>query len=95
MPLIPGSQLSPTTKDEVLRRFINRYTGDFKPEWVRMANKWGCEYICYFDTDEDWLNSSCFHVKEDGSLDDRYVRCETNHPVDPQQTMRPMSRVPS
>lgn len=95
MPLIPGNKLSPKAKSEALERFVNRYTGDFTPEWVKLSRKFGKDYICYFDSDEAWLNSSCFYVKEDGLLDDRYIRCEPNYPADPQHTMKPMSRVPS
>jgi len=95
MRLIPGSELNPKAKRKALRRYINRYTGDFTPEWVLTARKAGKDYVCYFDSDEEWLNSSNFYVCDDGTLDDRFVRCETNYPVDPQQTMKPMSRIPS
>jgi len=71
-----GSELSSTDQKYVLRAFTHRYTGDHKPNWTNSPWKFG-EYPLHFKDDKDWLENTKFFVTKNGSLDNRYNRCES------------------
>jgi len=73
-----GSQLHPKVQKDVKRRFVHRFTKDHKPEWANRARPDGKPYKPQFASDQDWLNNTSFHIKSDGTLDNRYKYCCSN-----------------
>jgi hypothetical protein len=74
--MVLGSDLSPSVKREALARFINRYTGDHKPDWVKRATSTYL-YPVQFRDDEEWLANTRFAVTAKGELDRRIIHCES------------------
>ncbi len=70
-----GTELHPSDREHVLAAYVHRYTGDFKPKWVK-DGKWnGGEYPLQFVDDADWLANTEFRVKSNGRLDERCHAC--------------------
>lgn len=67
-----GSELSPKTQTEALRLFINRYTGENCPKWVKQASQ---KPPVQFADDREWLANTYFHVTKTGDLSKKHRFC--------------------
>lgn len=74
-----GSELNEVAQRAALAKFVNRFTGDHVPRWVRDAD---VSYPLQFAGDKDWLANTEFHVRQDGYLDERFSQCYS-HPTWP------------
>ena len=73
-----ASTLSPTLQQGLLRRFLYRYTGDNKPNWVRDAESKGQRYPLHFKDDKDWLAHTEVAINSKGELDKRNTSCRSS-----------------
>jgi len=69
-----GTELSTYSRQQVLSRFVHRFTGDNLPDWACFTNKAYQEHP-HFADDDDWLANTSFYVRDDGGLDERYTHC--------------------
>jgi hypothetical protein len=75
---IIGSNLAVSVQQECLRRFVNRFTGDHRPSWIKTPRPNGKSYPLHFASDVDWLAHTVFNVKADGTLNERFHHCESS-----------------
>jgi hypothetical protein len=71
-----GSELRPEVQREVLARYTMRDTPPNRPNWT-LNGPDGKPYPLQFASDSDWLANTFFYVKQDGTLDERFARCES------------------
>ena len=81
--LVLGSDLDIKVQAYCLAAFVHRYTGRHTPRWVMEENEKRKEKgldpcPLHFSSDMDWLSHTRFFVKSDGTLDQRYRRCESH-----------------
>ena len=67
-----GTELHPKDREYVLSAYINRYTKDHIPQWVRNSD---FKYPVQFSNDLDWLENTFFRTRKDGRLDQRVISC--------------------
>lgn len=73
---IMGDRLSPALQAEALRRYVHRYTGNHKPDWVRGGMPDGNPYPLQFADDADWLAHTQFAMNKRGdNFDNRHHAC--------------------
>jgi len=70
-----GNQLSPAERQQVLSRFVNRFTGNYTPPWSRIKRTDGSAYMVHFKDDEEWLANTEFAVTSSGKLDNSAKYC--------------------
>jgi hypothetical protein len=68
-----GSELSQSEQQEALNRFVHRYTGNHKPQWV-MHHKTPLQ----FKDDADWLAHTRFAVTKAGKLHNGVKYCQSS-----------------
>ena len=73
-----GKQLTPQDQKMVLAAYVHRFTMDHLPAWAQ-----GTKYPVQFASDQEWLETTYFHVKKNGNLDNRFHPC-LSHPTWPQ-----------
>ena len=64
-----ASLLPPNGREEVLRRFTNRFTCDHVPAWACKKQPDGSYPAPQFATDEEWLSNTIVRTRKDGQLD--------------------------
>lgn len=81
-------------RDEVLRRFVHRFTCDHVPSWALRRRPDGSYYAPQFASDEEWLANTVVRTRRDGWPDERFGSCETSGQVWPlgQSLAAPYSR---
>ena len=72
-----GADLHPIDKDEVLRSFVHRFTGEHKPQWATGTMPDGKPYPVQFRDDTDWLMHTRFAVTKRGRLNHNVHQCES------------------
>jgi hypothetical protein len=77
MKQVLGTQLSKSARREALNRFLYRFTGDHKPQWVSAGMPDGSPYPLQFKDDNDWLANTRFWVTSEGDLSENYDSCES------------------
>lgn len=60
--MIPGDQLSLALKNEALRAYSMRYTGEHVPDWSKKAAPNGSFYAPQYQNDAEWLSKTSFPV---------------------------------
>jgi hypothetical protein len=65
--LIKGRHLTEHQKRLVLNAFVNRFTGEHKPQWANKKMPNGEEYKPLYKTDDEWINDYSFYFIKDGS----------------------------
>ena len=78
MNMLAGSQLNDSAKREALQRFVNRFTGQHRPQWVNEPMPDGSAYPVQFRDDADWLANTRFYVTKNGRLDKRTTACQSS-----------------
>ena len=73
-----GNDLNYSTRAEVLRAFVHRFTGDHKPDWARKPRPDGTAYPLQFKDDADWLANTFFAINRDGSLSAKQHFCSSS-----------------
>ena len=73
-----GNLLHPDDQKHVLRRFVHRYTGNHKPDWVNSNRMIKRAMPVQFKDDAEWLANTQFRVRDDGRLDKRVSYCMSN-----------------
>lgn len=71
MKLIAGYNLTQAQREQVLRRYTNRYTGEHVPTWAD-TNKFQPTH----QTDIEWVNDHAFYIRKDGKLSNLHKHCE-------------------
>jgi hypothetical protein len=70
-----GDELDARDKVYVKAQFVNRWTGDWTPQWVEYSD---CETPKQFEDDADWLRHSYFATDEDsGRVEREFERCHS------------------
>lgn len=72
-----GACLTSELRQQVLARFINRYTGEHRPSWVTRG---GHASPPLYATDLEWLHNTEFAIRADGQLDGRVKHCMSHPP---------------
>ena len=73
-----GSQLSPSDQQQVLSRYIHRFTGDHRPQWASKLMPNGKRYPLQFTNDQEWLHNTLFAVRKNGQINNKYNYCESH-----------------
>ena len=71
-----GSELRKSEQAFVVHAYTGRFTKEHRPSWSSRPDCSECPV--QFETDEEWLENTKFHVKNSGQLDSRYQQCESN-----------------
>lgn len=74
---IKGINLTKSDQIYVLAAYVHRFTGEHRPKWANGLRPDGTPYRVQFKSDIDWLENTIFFVKNDGTLDGRFKRCES------------------
>lgn len=69
-----GTELSAPVQADALRRYVHRFTGDHKPQWVKDEAKTPLQFI----DDRDWLAHTRFAVTKRGALHGSIHHCESS-----------------
>lgn len=72
-----ASTLPTEIQKRLLQQYINRYTGEHKPAWVRSAESQGVIYPLQFKDDRDWLEHTEVAITSKGQLDARHRACRS------------------
>jgi len=78
---LKGSELHRDDKKHVLAAYCHRFTGEHRPNWVRLKMDSECgpvlkkQYPIQFENDSEWLENTLFTVKKNNRLDMRVKRC--------------------
>lgn len=85
-----GGELSRKVQKEALASFVQRFTGDHKPEWAYSHWKDSLKYPLQFVDDRDWLENTLFAVTERGALDQRIDYCHSSPtwPLNPELRLK-------
>jgi hypothetical protein len=75
---VKGSKLSPSQQAQVLRVYVNRFTGDNHPAWAKQLRPDGSAYPVQFLNDSDWLENTLFFVTKSGELNKRHKFCHSS-----------------
>ena len=82
---VTGNCLTVQDKKHVLDSFVHRFTMDHKPKWANRTMPNGKLPKVQFRSDQEWLNTTEFAVKNDGTLDFRFCYCRST-PTFPEGT---------
>lgn len=72
---VKGNELSPECQQYAKTAFVNRFTGDNKPQWAYEEWKDGQPHPLQFANDEEWLANTSFEVRKDGKINRRCYTC--------------------
>lgn len=76
-PYCYGHLLCPEDQEYVLGYYVNRFTGEHRPEWANRLMSNGEKYHSQFSTDLDWLKHTLFNTLKNGRLDKSVESCNT------------------
>jgi hypothetical protein len=85
--LVRGTDLSPQAREQVLSRFVYRWTADNPEREAAWRNLSQPKLPFRNVSDEDWLASHAFHVRDDGLLDERYGHAESAALLPPEDVL--------
>ncbi len=72
-----GTQLSANDQRHVLSAYTHRFTREHVPAWAKETRPDGSAYPVQFDSDQEWLANTQFHVTASGDLDKRVNHCHS------------------
>lgn len=73
MKQVRGDCLQPIEQSKALSRYIHRFTGDHRPNWVTDETVTPVQ----FANDRDWLEHTFFWVTKHGRLANNHKYCES------------------
>lgn len=73
-----SSLCKPHVKQDILNRFIQRFTMDYMPVWAMKQRDDGSYYAPQFASDAEWLSNTIVNTRKDGELDERQSHCKTD-----------------
>ena len=76
-PLRRGDTLRPEVQQDCLATYVNRFTGESRPNWAARFKPDGTLYKPHFKDDKEWLSNTWFPVNKDGSLSKRNAACHS------------------
>ena len=80
--MLPGTTLPLALRNDALRSFVNRYTGEHVPAWSSKAAPNGSFYAPQYQNDAEWSAKTLFPVEHKGGqmqlASGKNVHCQSN-----------------